>query len=172
MKSSPEGITIKEEGNSFKIIYKYNLTFRLISFTVIVMFFVFLLISFIDLMNHQSNPLVLFLTLCPVFCFSIFLTSITRMTIEINDSNIKVYYRPLPVLPLSRPVPLNDIYDVCCEATGIFRIYSLKIILKNGKKVTLVKDCLQEKELLNFIQSTIQKKLGLEGTERKNLEGI
>ncbi len=174
MTESPEEIIIREKHNSFKIIYKYNLNFKAICMNLAFMSFVFMVIWFVHLLQHQSIPFFIFPVICIAICASLYLTSISSTVIEINNNCISVCQKPLPKNS-PPPIPLSDIDNVCYGPEplgGIFRIYSLKIVLKNGKKISIFKSYPEGENHVKFIQSVLQKKLDLEERERKALTGI
>jgi len=174
MDSPPEGIIVKEEGHSVKIIYKYNLNFKAICMNLACMSLVCIFIWLIHLLQHQSVPFFVFPVIFIAICFSLFLTSISSRVIEINNRDISVCHKPLTKIS-PPPIPLSDIDNVCYEhepLSGIFNIYSLKLLLKNGKKITIVKSYPDEEEHIKFLQSALRQKLGLEGRERKSLHVI
>ncbi len=174
MNTPPEGITVKEEEHNLKIIYKYNLNLKAICMNLACMSLVFIVIWIIHLLQHQSVPFFVFPVLFIAICLSLFLTSISSRVIEINNTHVTVCQKPL-AKNSPAPIALSDIENICYEPeplSGIFRIYALKLLLKNSKKITIVKTYPDEEEHIKFIQSVIRQKLGLEGRERKSLHGM
>jgi hypothetical protein len=164
---TPEGITVIEEEDNLQIIYKYNITLKVICTNLIFMILPLLIMWAVNLLANQVIPPFALPIIFIAMVFSFFLMGISRSVIEINNRNISVSIKPVSKGSIKN-IPLSDINTVFYEVkafAGIVKICYLKALLKNGKKVIIIKGYPEAEEQIKFIQSVIQKRLGLE--ERK-----
>jgi hypothetical protein len=167
---APEGISIEEEGNSLKITYKYKFSLKSIFISLILISFPCLLIWLIHSLQNKTIPIFFYPIIFIAICANFILTAITSKVIEINNMTISTCQKPLANRTSNKNIPLSNINNIFCEAEsflGLLNIYTLKVLLNNGEKITLVGRYPEEEEKINFIHSVIQKRLGLEGKEIK-----